>query len=68
VTASGKTQNDVPLETSIPTGEASLEPILCTEELHLRPSRPLDHGEENRALVALMSARRFIKHHFSDAG
>jgi PAS domain S-box-containing protein len=56
VTESAKSQNDVPLETSIPTGEASLESILCTEELHRRPSRPPDHEKENRALVALMSA------------
>jgi PAS domain S-box-containing protein len=44
------------LETSILTGEASLESILCTEELHRRPSRTPDHAKENRALVALMSA------------
>jgi PAS domain S-box-containing protein len=56
VTESAKSQNDVPLETSIPTGEASLESILCTEELHRRPSRPPDHDKENRALVALVSA------------
>ena len=56
VTESAKSQNDVPLETSIPTGEASLESILCTEELHRRPSRPPDHEKDNRALVALMSA------------
>jgi PAS domain S-box-containing protein len=56
VTDSAKTQNDVPVETSISTGEASLESILCTEELNCRPSRPPDYEKENRALVALMSA------------
>ena len=33
-----------------------LESILCTEELHRRPSRPPDHEKENRALVKLVSA------------
>jgi PAS domain S-box-containing protein len=33
---------------------ASLESILCTEQLDLRPLRPPDLGRENRALVALM--------------
>ncbi|MGA2428134.1 MAG: ATP-binding protein [Candidatus Acidiferrum sp.] len=56
MTDSAKTQNDVPVETSISTGEASLESILCTEELNCRPSRPPDYEKENRALVALMSA------------
>jgi PAS domain S-box-containing protein len=35
---------------------ASLESILCTEELSLRPSRPPDYERENRALVALAGA------------
>jgi signal transduction histidine kinase len=56
VTESAKLQKDVPLETSIPTGGASLESILCTEELHRRPWRPPDHEKENRALVALARA------------
>ncbi len=47
-------QNDVPLETSIPG--ASLESILCTQELRNRPSRSPDYETENRALVALASA------------
>jgi signal transduction histidine kinase len=34
-------------------GAVSLESILCTEELHSRPSRQPDHEKENRALVAL---------------
>src|ERR1700738_4842714 len=46
-------QNDFPLEASIPDGIASLDSILCTEELHRRPSRPPDYEKENRALVAL---------------
>ena len=47
---------DVPLEDSIPQPTASLEAILCTEELQRRPSRPPDHEKENRALVDLMEA------------
>lgn len=44
------------MEDSIPEAGASLESILCTEELQRRPSRPPDYENENRALVALMSA------------
>src|SRR5215831_2307622 len=44
------------MEDSIPEAGASLESILCTEELRGRPSRPPDYERENRALVALMSA------------
>jgi PAS domain S-box-containing protein len=44
------------LEDSIPEAGASLESILCTEELRHRPSRPPDYEKENRALVALMTA------------
>jgi PAS domain S-box-containing protein len=47
---------NIPLEDSIPEAGASLESILCTEELQSRPSRPPDYETENRALVALMSA------------
>jgi len=54
VTESAKFQNDVPLETSIPG--ASLESILCTQELRNRPSRSPEYEMENRALVALASA------------
>ena len=46
--------NHAPLEDSIP--QASLESILCTEELQRRPSRPPDYEKENRALVRLVSA------------
>src|SRR3954463_4658096 len=49
-------QNDVSLERSIPKGGASLESILCTEDLQSRPSRPPDCEKENRALVKLVSA------------
>src|SRR5690348_15876273 len=47
---------DVPLQGSIPQSTASLDSILCTEELHRRPSRPPDYEKENRALVKLVSA------------
>jgi len=46
--------HDVPLDSSVPT--ASLESILCTEELQRRPSRPPDYEKENQALVKLVSA------------
>jgi PAS domain S-box-containing protein len=46
--------NDFTPEASIPT--APLESILCTEELHRRPSRPPDYEKENCALVKLASA------------
>ena len=49
-------KNEVPLETSIPEGGASLESILCTEELQSRPRRAPEYEEENRALVKLVSA------------
>jgi PAS domain S-box-containing protein len=35
---------------------ASLESILCTDELDRRPARPADYETENRALVALAQA------------
>ena len=44
----------VPLDSSVPT--ASLESILCTQELQRRPSRPPDYEKENQALVKLVSA------------
>ena len=47
---------DLPFEDSIPEAGASLESILCTEELRRRLSRPPDYEKENRALVALVSA------------
>ena len=56
MTESAKSKSDIPLEDSIPEPGASLESILCTEELRGRPSRPSDYENENRALVALMAA------------
>jgi hypothetical protein len=49
-------QDDFPLGESIPEAAASLESILCTEELQERPWRPPDYEKENRTLVALASA------------
>ena len=53
---SAEARSDVPLESSFPDGAAPLESILCTEDLHRRPSRPPDYEKENRALVKLVSA------------
>src|SRR3954470_19459655 len=47
-------KNDMDVEASVPT--ASLESILCTEELQSRPSRTPDYEKENRALGKLASA------------
>jgi PAS domain S-box-containing protein len=47
---------NIPSKNSIPETGASLESILCTEELQRRPSRPPDYEKENRALVKLVSA------------
>ena len=49
-------QGDFAIEDSMPKAGASLESILCTEELQSRKSRPPDFARENRALVALVSA------------
>ena len=57
-----QTKNAPPLASSIPDGAASLESILCTEELQQRPSRPPDHAKENAALVALASALAESRH------
>src|SRR6516165_10764998 len=48
--------NDPQLATSVSAYAVPLESILCTEELHSRPSRPPDYEKENRALVKLVSA------------
>jgi PAS domain S-box-containing protein len=53
---SAQSENDIPLEASIPDSAASLESILRMEEFHRRPCRPPDYEKENRALGALMSA------------
>ncbi|MFL6447740.1 MAG: PAS domain S-box protein [Bryobacteraceae bacterium] len=62
MTGSAKSKNDVPLASCIPEGAASLESILCTEELQQRPSRPPDHAKENAALVALANALAESQH------
>jgi PAS domain S-box-containing protein len=54
--------NSLSLANSIPEGAASLESILCTEELQQRPSRPPDYAKENAALVALASALAESRH------
>ena len=48
-------RNDVAPEASTPEGGASLESILCTEELQRRPSRPPEYEKENCALAKLVS-------------
>jgi PAS domain S-box-containing protein len=48
-------KNGLPPEASIPHGAASLESILCTEELRRRAWRPPDHEKETSALVTLVS-------------
>jgi PAS domain S-box-containing protein len=62
VTEATQTQRVVPLASSIPEGAASLESILCTEELQRRPLRPPDYAKENAALVALASALAESRH------
>ena len=54
MTNSPNSKSDTLLETSIPEA-ASLQSILCTEELQRRPSRPSEYEKENRALVKLAS-------------
>ena len=56
MTKSFEARGDALIESSIPVGAVPLESILCTDELHRRPSRPPGHEEENRALVKLVSA------------
>jgi GAF domain-containing protein len=56
VTESAQAKSDVPLEASILDGAAPLESILRTEELYRRPWRPPNYENENRGLVALVSA------------
>jgi PAS domain S-box-containing protein len=56
VAESVEARSDVSLESSVPACAAPLESILCTEDLHRRPSRPPDFDKENRALVKLVSA------------
>src|SRR5215469_693343 len=49
-----RSKRNILLDDSIP--QASLESILCTEELLRRPRRSPDYEKENRGLVALVSA------------
>ena len=56
VAEAAETTSDVAVESALPAGAVPLELILCTEELHRRPSRPPDYEKENRALVKLVSA------------
>ena len=56
MTEASTSTSAIQFEDSIPEAGASLESILCTEELQRRPSRPPDYEKENRALVALVSA------------
>ena len=60
----GKSPIESKLETSIADGAASLESILCMEELLNRPWRPPDYEKENSALVALVSAQRIPRRPF----
>jgi PAS domain S-box-containing protein len=55
-TESTPSQKHDAADTCIPVGAVPLESVLCTEELHCRPSRPPDREKENRALVALANA------------
>jgi len=49
-------QNDQARSAFAAGAEASLESVLCTEELVGRPSRPPDYQKENGALVSLSNA------------
>jgi len=66
VTQPVQSQNAPPPANSIPEGAASLDSILCTEELEQRPSRPPDYATENAALVALASALTESRHTILD--
>ena len=52
----------VPAASPLPDTGATLESILCTEELHRRLSRAPDYEAENRALVALARALNYSPH------
>jgi hypothetical protein len=56
VTESISSRNGKGKDDSASCPEVSLESILCTEELHRRPSRPPDYQKENGALLALSNA------------
>jgi hypothetical protein len=60
---SAKAKNDLPPEASIPHGAASLESILCTEELRLRLFRPPDYETEKtqkRGVAERLTVRRRV--------
>jgi PAS domain S-box-containing protein len=56
LTGSANSTDDLAPAGSIPEGAPSLDSVLCTDELRLRPRRPPDYEKENRALLALTSA------------
>jgi hypothetical protein len=56
MTESVKSENEISVEACIMDSGVSLEAILCTDELHRRPSRPPDYEKENHAIVKLASA------------
>ena len=56
MTPSEQTRNQLALQALLPGGMATLESILCTDELDHRPFRSPDYEMENGALVALVSA------------
>jgi signal transduction histidine kinase len=51
-----ESRQEHPFGAPIPPGIASLESVLCTDELRRRPWRTPDYEKENRALVALVSS------------
>ncbi len=50
---SNLSQNGKGSDSTVSAVDVPLESILCTEELHRRPSRPPDYQKENAALLAL---------------
>jgi hypothetical protein len=56
VVDSAYAESQLPLDTAIPNGAASLDSIVRTEELLQRPSRPPEPEKENSALGALVIA------------
>jgi formate hydrogenlyase transcriptional activator len=56
MTESVKSENEISVEACVMDSGVSLEAILCTDELHRRPSRPPDYEKENHAIVKLASA------------
>jgi PAS domain S-box-containing protein len=61
-----QSKDAVTLASAIPDGAASLESVLCTEELPQRPSRVPDHAKENAALVTLAGALAESRHTILD--